>query len=203
MKYKQHCSNHLLTTITAAAVAVLSPMVASGEPKGVSLIKDIKPLLQEYCFDCHNEKKAKGEVNLVEIADNEKLFEHRELWEKVLETIESGDMPPDNKPQPEDKQRTTLIHYVEGQLAKFDCNTEKNPGRVTLRRLNKEEYRNTVRDLLGLEYDPSDFPNDEVGYGFDNIADVLSLSPVLMEKYLTAADVVARTAVFGLSLIHI
>jgi hypothetical protein len=181
--------------LVTSVLAIGLPSVTVAEPGALSMQRDIKPLLKEYCFDCHNPTKAKGEVNLVEIADNEKLFENRELWEKVLETVESGDMPPDNKPQPEMKQRDTLLHYIEGQLAKFDCNMEKNPGRVTLRRLNKEEYRNTIRDLLRVDYNPEDFPNDEVGYGFDNIGDVLSLSPMLMEKFLSAAEEISMKAI--------
>ncbi len=160
-----------------------------------SLRKDIKPLLQEYCFDCHNAEKAKGDLNLVEFADNDKLYENREVWEKVVEAVELGDMPPEKKPQPTDEQKTSLVHFVEGQLANFDCNLEKNPGRVTIRRLNKEEYKNTIRDLLKVNYEPEDFPNDEVGYGFDNIGDVLSLSPMLMEKFLVAAEEIVGKAI--------
>ncbi len=152
-------------------------------------------MLQEYCLDCHNAEKQKGDLNLVDYLDNEKLYENREVWEKVMETVELGDMPPDNKPQPDPKQKETLLHFIEGQLAKFDCKTEKNAGRVTVRRLNKEEYRNTVRDLLKVDYWPEDFPNDDVGYGFDNIGDVLTLSPMLMEKFLAAAEEIAAKAI--------
>src|SRR4029453_2180378 len=88
-----------------------------------------------------------------------------------------------------------LIHWVETSLTNLAANETPNPGRVTLRRLNKDEYRRTIHDLLKVDYQPEDFPNDEVGYGFNNIGDVLSLSPLLMEKYLTAAEDIAKKAI--------
>src|SRR4029453_10542382 len=88
-----------------------------------------------------------------------------------------------------------LIHWVETSLTNLAANDKPNPGRVTLRRLNKEEYRRTIYDLLKVDYRPEDFPNDEVGYGFNNIGDVLSLSPLLMEKYLAAAEEIAKKAI--------
>jgi hypothetical protein len=104
-------------------------------------------------------------------------------------------MPPEKKPQPSEAQRETVLHYIDGQLSKADCAGPSNPGKVTLRRLNREEYKNTIRDLIGIDYEPDDFPNDEVGFGFDNIGDVLSLPPMLMEKYLAAAEEIARKAI--------
>jgi hypothetical protein len=161
----------------------------------VTLEEHIRPLLKEYCIDCHNPQKKKGDVDLEPLAKNANLGEHRDLWEKIAELTESGEMPPEKKPQPTDEQRETLLKFIDGQLAKVDCNLEKNPGRVTIRRLNREEYKNTVRDLLGVNYDAEDFPNDEVGYGFDNIGDVLSLSPMLMEKFVAAAEAIVQKAI--------
>ena len=91
-----------------------------------------------------------------------------------------------------------MATWLEREFARIDRVTPPDPGRVTARRLNRNEYNNTIHDLLGVELRPADdFPQDDAGYGFDNIADVLSLSPVLMEKYLSAADNVARVALFG------
>lgn len=186
-------TNHfhrLLLTLTTLAVG--APFAAA-EP--VTLDAKIRPLLKEFCFDCHNPDKAKGDLNLVPIAANPKLDEHREVWEKVAELMESREMPPSKKPQPTDEQRDLVLHFLDGQLSKLDCAQEKHPGRVTIRRLNREEYRHTIRDLLRVDYQPEDFPNDEVGYGFDNIGDVLSLSPLLMEKFMTAAEEIAMKAI--------
>ena len=182
----------LLGAVTAGWLGL---SLGAAQEGAVSLEKHIKPLLQEYCFDCHNEEKAKGDLNLAGFADNPKLFEHRDIWEKVVEALEAGDMPPEKKPQLTMAQRDQVVRFIDGQLAKFDCKTERNPGRVTIRRLNKLEYQNTVRELLAVDYRPEDFPNDEVGYGFDNIADVLSLSPMLMEKFMGAAEAIALKAI--------
>ena len=180
--------------------SLLATMFATGtlalcsSAEEVTLDKHIKPLLTDYCLDCHNEKNQKGDLDLAIYTDNPKLYENREIWEKVIELVESGEMPPEKKPQPTPEEREKLVHFIDGQLAKFDCKLDPNPGKVTIRRLNRAEYRNTIRDLLKVDYRPEDFPNDEVGYGFDNIGDVLSLPPMLMEKYLAAAEEVVRKA---------
>src|SRR5262249_20632361 len=112
-------------------------------------------------------------------------------------------------PRPDPTELNTVLHWIAGEVGgsdkpsestagRGDRPSESNPGRVTARRLNRTEYNNTVRDLLGADFHPAhDFPQDDSGYGFDNIGDVLSLSPVLMEKYLSAAEKIAHTAVFG------
>ncbi len=182
-----HRLNLAFTTLAAAIP------FAGAEP--VTLAAQVQPLLKEFCFDCHNPDKAKGDLNLVPIAANAKLNEHREVWEKVAELLESREMPPAKKPQPTDAQRELILHYLDGQLSKLDCTKEKNPGKVTIRRLNRDEYHNTIRDLMGVEFQTDDFPNDEVGYGFDNIGDVLSLSPLLMEKFMTAAEEIVQKAI--------
>ncbi len=168
---------------------------ASAADGPVTLDGHVKPLLQEFCYDCHNSKKQKGDVNLESVGGNAKLTDNREVWEKVAEQLESGDMPPEKKPQPTEAERALVMNYIDGQLSQLDCKASPNPGRVTIRRLNREEYRNTIRDLLAVDYQPTDFPNDEVGYGFDNNGDVLSLSPMLMEKFLAAAQEIAERAI--------
>ena len=182
-----------------AAVLSMAPMLPAAETGPatgpVTLKEHIKPVLEKYCFDCHNDKKQKGDVNLLSVAGNPKLEENRKIWEKVAEVVEGGDMPPEKKPQPSDAQRDLMVKFIDGQLAKADCNGPINPGKVTIRRLNREEYKNTIRDLMGVNFEPEDFPNDEVGYGFDNIGDVLALPPMLMEKYIAAADEVVHKAI--------
>ena len=103
-------------------------------------------------------------------------------------------MPPPGVPRP--KELDTAIQYVEGELDKADRNTRPDPGRVTARRLNRAEYTNTIRDLLAVDFRAEkSFPTDDLGNGFDNIGDVLTISPVLMEKYLSAAGEIARRAI--------
>ncbi len=184
----------LLTALVAAGMVVVSARAA--ETAGpVTLGGHVKPMLEEFCFGCHNAEKRKGDLNLKEFADHPELATNRAIWEKVVESLEAREMPPEKKPQPSEEQRELLVHFIDGQLSKADCTTDKNPGKVTIRRLNKAEYRNTIRDLLGVEYEPHDFPNDAVGYGFDNIGDVLSLPPMLMEKFLAAAEEIVRKAI--------
>jgi hypothetical protein len=189
----------VLCTASAAlsAVAAEAPAAPPAGPVSgpVTLHDHIRPVLEQYCFDCHNDKKQKGDVNLLSIADNPKLEDNRKVWEKVAEVVEGGDMPPEKKPQPNDGQRDLMVKFIDGQLSKADCNGPVNPGKVTIRRLNRQEYTNTIRDLMGVNFNPEDFPNDEVGYGFDNIGDVLSLPPMLMEKYMNAAEEIVRKAI--------
>ncbi len=185
-----------LLAVLCACTGVICARGAEGDPAGpLTMDKDIAPVLEEYCFDCHNPDKHKGDVNLEDLSAKPKFTEDRETWDKVAEVVENGDMPPEKKPQLSDSQRQLILHYLDGQLSKADCTVNKNPGRVTIRRLNRKEYRNTIRDLLHVDYSPQDFPNDEVGYGFDNIGDVLSLSPLLMEKFMAAAEEVTNKAI--------
>jgi hypothetical protein len=153
---------HPLKALCAAffAAAALAPVAIAEE---VTLEQHIKPLLADYCFDCHNAQNQKGDLDLQIYADNPKLYENREIWEKVIELVESGEMPPKKKPQPMPDEREKLIHFIDGQLAKFDCNLEPNPGRVTIRRLNRAEYTNTIRDLLKVDFQPRTSPMTKSG----------------------------------------
>src|SRR5207244_8428497 len=110
--------------------------------------------------------------------------------------IPTGEMPPNGIPRPPAPQTEALIKFVEGEFEKADRNVKPDPGRVTARRLNRNEYSNTIRDLLGVEFHAErDFPTDDSGYGFDNIGTVLTISPVLMEKYVNAAEAIAARAI--------
>ncbi len=119
----------------------------------------------------------------------------RTLWWAVLKNVRSGIMPPAGKPQPSVEERRALEDWIKYGAFGIDP-TDPDPGRVTVRRLNRVEYRNTIRDLLGVDYDTtSEFPPDDTGHGFDNIGEVLTLSPLLLEKYLAAADAIIARAV--------
>jgi len=190
-----------MTSATPAARSSVSrlpaPIINAASVKGFE--SSVKPFLAEYCYGCHGNKgEPKNGLNLQSFQAAESLIEHRNHWEDVIGMLRRGEMPPIEEEQPEEPRRQAVATWIERELARIDRVTPPDAGRVTARRLNRAEYNNTVRDLLGVNLRPADdFPQDDAGYGFDNIADVLSLSPVLMEKYLTAADVVARTAVFG------
>ena len=184
-----------LSAIFATCLATFAALAAEPEPGPVTLGVHVEPVLKQFCLDCHNPEKHKGDFNMAPLLAGANLGEHREEWEKVAEALESRDMPPEKKPQPEQAQREMLLSYIDGQLSLVDCKIERNPGKVTIRRLNRQEYRNTIRDLLSVDFNPVDFPSDEVGYGFDNIADVLSLPPLLMEKFMSAAETIVGKAI--------
>ncbi len=169
----------------------LGARLAAANPK---LNSEVLPLLQQYCWDCHGDGADKGGVNLDGFTNATQVFAQRVLWERVMDNVKNGSMPPPKKKQPAPPDREKLIAWLDGVLYPIDS-ANPDPGRVTLRRLNRSEYNNTVRDLLGVEFKPADdFPQDDVGYGFDNIGDVLSLPPVLLEKYLRAAQDVVEAA---------
>ncbi|MFT5468490.1 MAG: hypothetical protein ACI8UO_003599 [Verrucomicrobiales bacterium] len=162
----------------------------------LSFKEDIEPILIRYCFDCHGDGMDKGDVALDTFENSEQLLGAFELWQGVHHNMEGRLMPPSDKPQPSDEDHAKLTAWIEREVFKLDPD-KPDPGRVTIRRLNREEYRNSIRDLIGdVGFDPSsDLPADDTGYGFDNIGDVLSMSPGLLEKYVMAADRVVSAAI--------
>jgi mono/diheme cytochrome c family protein len=155
----------------------------------VDFAKDVVPFLEKHCTGCHGGKKPKGALDLTKFKDETTAGKSKHIWDKVVANLKSGDMPPPFKARPPMDQVERLTKWMETTLLAFDCGKERDPGRVTIRRLNRNEYNNTIRDLLGIKFKPADdFPSDDVGYGFDNIGDVLTMSPLLMEKYFNAAD---------------
>ncbi len=156
---------------------------------------DIAPLLKNYCYSCHGGGKKKGGVTLDHFPTPAAAITDHKLWEAVLENLRTGEMPPDDKPQPTLAEREKLMGWIDSAVFAIDPKNP-DPGRVTTRRLNRTEYNNTVRDLTGIEFQPAaDFPADDSGYGFDNIGDVLTVPPVLFEHYLDAAEKIVATAI--------
>ncbi|HEY3787281.1 MAG TPA: DUF1592 domain-containing protein, partial [Urbifossiella sp.] len=152
--------------------------------------KKIVPFVKKYCLGCHNSDKAAGGLTLEGYQTEAQARRGRKDWLAVQEILAAGKMPPPKKmPQPAKEERDFVVNWIERSLTKVDCGLAKDPGRVTIRRLNRAEYNNTIRDLCGVDFKPAeDFPADDVGYGFDNIGDVLSFQPILLEKYMSAAD---------------
>lgn len=155
----------------------------------------VEPLLDKYCSRCHNDFDHVAGLSVADlkVAD---LAEGRnaEAWEKILRRMATGEMPPHSKPQPELAQRAAVVEWLDSARAQYVA-AHPDPGRSAVRRLNRTEYANAVRDLLGVEADLARaLPPDNSGFGFDNIADVLSVSPTLMERYVAVAGKVARMA---------
>ena len=182
----------------AGPISYQAQKIESATSSKTSFEKIVLPFFSTNCYICHNEKLASGGLDLKFFKTVESLAERRETWELIVHKLSAGEMPPEGAPRPGAAELKAVIRWIESEFDRADRMVRPDPGRVTARRLNRAEYNNTVRDLLGVDARPADnFPQDDSGYGFDNIGDVLSLSPVLMEKYLAAAELVARQAVFG------
>ena len=158
--------------------------------------KEIRPVLEKHCFQCHGAEKQKAGVNLEPFRDRAAFYREPRVWEKVLVAMRDEEMPPDEKPQPTDAQRARIVAWIEHALDDTDA-VPRDPGRAPLHRLSRLEYNNTIRDLLGVETHPADkFPPDGGGGGgFDNNSATLFVPPVLMEQYLAAAGDVLEKAV--------
>jgi mono/diheme cytochrome c family protein len=158
--------------------------------------QEIAPFLKRNCLLCHQAKNATAGLDLSKFASAELAWRHPEVWEKVSARLLDGTMPPKGLPRPPMEQRDAVVSWIREGLETLARNAKPDPGRVTARRLNRVEYNNTVRDLLGVDFQPAaNFPADDAGYGFDNIGDVLTVSPVLMEKYVDAAWEIAQRAI--------
>jgi len=164
---------------------------------GADYATDIRPILESYCVKCHGPEKPKGGLNLVGFADAAAFQHDPKLLEMLLQRVGEFEMPPGGKPQPSAAERTQLLEWLKAVFEGIDFDKfEKNPGRVVLHRLSRLEYNNTVRDLFGVTNRPADkFPADGAGGGgFDNNADTLFIPPILLEKYLAAAEEVIEQA---------
>ncbi len=171
-----------------------APVSRAQEATDGAFGRQIRPLLEKYCFDCHSDEGAEADLRLEKFGGVTQIRDARATWLKMLRQLQAASMPPADADQPTTDERKVLVAWIDHTINTVDCGGPVSPGRVTLRRLNRHEYRNTIRDLLGIDYEPAaDFPADDVGYGFDNIGDVLSLPPLLMEKYLAAAEEISPT----------
>jgi hypothetical protein len=182
----------LLLCLNAIAAPAADALTTRGQ---AAFDQKIKPLLEQFCYDCHSDGTDKGDFAFDEHKDYAALRADFVLWDHVRQQMVTHVMPPEKKKEkPTLQQRDEIVAWIDDSIFWFDP-TKPDPGHVTARRLNRTEYNNTVRDLLYVDTQPAkEFPPDDTGYGFDNIGDVLSLSPMLMEKYLRAARQVADDA---------
>jgi len=151
--------------------------------------KDVRPLLEQKCYDCHGGKKTNGGVDLKKLDADPKFATEYETWEKVKEVIFTGDMPPDDKPPLPDGERDKTLAWLTHSLEDPIRDNAGDPGTVTIRRLTNTEYDHTIRDLTGVDLGLArDFaPDGGGGEGFSNVGDVLFVSPQQLEKYFAAA----------------
>ena len=168
------------------------PPGADSAQRADAFRQNVAPVLAQYCFDCHGDGAATAEVAFDQFASDRQLLQSRELWWKALKQLRAGFMPPQGEPRPSRGELQRIEHWIKTAVFEIDPQNP-DPGQVTLRRLNRVEYRNTIRDLVGVEFDTAgEFPADDTGYGFDNIGDVLTMSPLLLEKYVAAAESVVK-----------
>ena len=177
------------------AIAIFVSLAAASDPAPVF------QFVKKNCIACHNKSNASGDVDffaLINVKPN--TFDaERDRWERAASKLKTNEMPPPAvTSRPTAVEVAAITRFLEDEFARQDRTAPIDPGRVTARRLNRTEYNNTVHDLLAVDIRPADlFPNDETAYGFDNIGDALTLSSVLLERYLYAAERVVRTAIFG------
>jgi mono/diheme cytochrome c family protein len=185
--------SRLTLGLALAATAGLSTVALTGSP--ASPPADPRHLLDTYCVTCHNARLKTAGLQL-DTLDPSQAGDHADVWEKVVTKLRTGEMPPPGRPRPDAAAYKNVVAELEHELDAAAA-SKPHPGRVPVHRLNRSEYSNAVRDLLGLEIDgrtllPSDEADQE---GFDNVATVLSVSPGLLENYLSAARTVSRLAV--------
>jgi mono/diheme cytochrome c family protein len=177
------------------ATASNPPAGAKPTETDAGFVQHVAPILNKTCSQCHNDRLASGGLNLLRFTDPKSTRENRDEWEKIVRQVRGGEMPPRGLPRPPPAEMEEFLKQIEGAFDQHDRLRKPDPGRVTVRRLNRSEYSNTIRDLVGVEFRADrTFPTDDSGEGFDNIADVLTISPLLMEKYLAAAERIATRA---------
>jgi mono/diheme cytochrome c family protein len=171
------------------------PPAQAKAPDPAAFQMQVVSLLQRHCVSCHGGDKPKGNLSLDAFKDEAAALKAPAVWDKVAQNLRTGSMPPPSRRKPDKADVDQALAWIDARFGAVDCTKQRDPGRVTIRRLNRAEYNNTIRDLVGIDFQPADdFPADDVGYGFDNIGDVLSLPPLLMEKYLAAADKIVEKA---------
>jgi hypothetical protein len=182
----------------ALGLAVLAvPGEGWAAEAAASYHRKVAPILTKYCQDCHGNGLAKGGVTLDEFKSDADLLGRTDLWLAALKNVRAGLMPPreDGVSRPTAEEVATLANWIKYEAFGTDP-ANPDPGHVRPRRLNRVEYRNTIRDLLGHDFNSEvEFPPDDSGNGFDNNGDVLTISPLLMEKYLGAAEAIVERAV--------
>ncbi|MBS0263595.1 MAG: DUF1592 domain-containing protein [Planctomycetes bacterium] len=176
--------------------AVFATVIRADDSSAVARYRNqVAPVLTEYCSTCHAAGVSEGNVSFDQFKSDQEIVGSRELWGKVLKQLRAGLMPPQDQPRPTAEQIRGIETWIKSAAFQIDP-ANPDPGRVTVRRLNRTEYRNTIRDLIGVNYNTdAEFPADDTGHGFDNIGDVLTISPLLLEKYIQAAESIIKQAV--------
>jgi hypothetical protein len=179
----------LVCLLAATLILEVAPAVRTQTPAG-----DSRAVLSQYCVTCHNDRLKTGGLSL-ERMDLTSIGESPDVWEKVVRRLRTGAMPPAPSRRPDQATYDRLTNWLEGELDRHAA-AHPDPGRPAVHRLNRSEYANAIHDLLDLDVNVASLlPPDDSAFGFDNVADVLGVSPVLLERYLNAADEISALAV--------
>jgi hypothetical protein len=177
-------------TLAPVVAALCCLASAAAVASAADSVKEVRPILEASCFKCHGEKKQKGGVDFAKIADDRAAARQRKMLRKAIAQVESGEMPPEDEKPLTPEQKTSLLTWMNKSVATIDT-TERNPGPSLIHRLNVAEYNNTIRDLLGIDFDAGlavGMTEEGTGVGYGKLAASLTLSPPLMDKYFAAAD---------------
>jgi hypothetical protein len=178
--------------IVLVAAGLIAPTAHGDTLEGYR--KDVAPFLDQHCVTCHNGHSRKAGIAF-DVEDPTKLVADQATWLRALKMLQAGMMPPKGRNRPTTDELAKIESWIKFEALGINPK-DPDPGRVTLRRLNRTEYRNTIRDLMGVDYNATaEFPADDTGHGFDNLGDVLSVSPLLLEKYIAAAKTIVAQAV--------
>ena len=184
----------LWLVVLLAVGAMVYLALPSQAQRGGAEVSAHRTFVNDYCVSCHSQKAKTADV-VLEGLDFNRIGANAEVWERVLRKVRTAQMPPAKAPQPEAAESKAFVAWLETSLDRAS-RLSPNPGRPAPHRLNRAEYSNAIRDLLAVDVEPGQWlPVDDSGYGFDNIGEVLTLSPALLDKYLVAARRISRLAV--------
>lgn len=177
---------------TAAVPPPVEPAIASP-----GLEQTVRPFFARHCTDCHGAEKQKGDLRVDMLALDYRSPQSMAHWEEIMSRINSGEMPPDDRERPEPAEVVRISEWIAGQLCEAEVVRQSSGDRVTFHKLSRDEYANTIRDLLGVNFDakgPTGLPEDGDWHGFERIGAAMSISPFYVEKYLAAADAILDEA---------
>ena len=177
------------------AIFLLSPSVLAAVEPAI-FTAEIRPFIEHHCVKCHGPEKQKGKLRLDTLPPDFTDPRTAERWKEVVDSVSSHEMPPEEEPRPHSLDVAKFASWLETRLA--DAETAKRPPEVVLRRMNRSEYNNTIRDLLGVDFQPaSRFPDDPQAGGYDNVGTALTISPLRMELYYDEARTILDRALFA------
>ena len=188
----------MMAAVLASAVTMMwtfTPARAREPEPRDPFQKQVLPLLERYCVDCHMNESSEAGIVLDRYENQEAAVKDGRTWLRVRDAVQGRIMPPADMPQPSLEELDRIIAWIEKDFLAAQCAKQVSSAPVVIRRLNRQEYNNTIRDLLGRDLHLADaFPPDEIGFGFDNVGSALNTSPIHVEKYLDAAELALQKA---------